>query len=474
MLSFAGIPLLLHDPEGAANEYVRKHLDERIASIFTPELIWQNDGRAAPRTNNPQTSIQQVGLPVPTYPQQPRPRINTLYWPTGATRWSQGLFLIDGYNLAAILDTMTTSGGLAANIPQPFIMTTPESGDEGVDALMYLLPPRPVSPPNVDENSRLWILPLVDERYFWQSIPVPDIDVSSWDGVFEAIATALNVELYVDDISPAYGIPDPVEWARKWENAAMLLDAAATTIGKRFVADWSAIGAFDETTAYQVLSYESSETNYADNLTLQGDEGIGIVAGGFFSLFAKASVTPGQVLVTFRNDQQTTIANTIEINGPTGPCDPSQTKVFHTTITDNYRVVAESSQALADQIADDCYGWLSLRYDFDLAGIVGWHSTGFDDFVLWEYGVKKGRKKVYQAQTRVQSLPYNFGYSLVPVQPLPTSSSSSSSSSGSGSGSTSSTTSTSQPCGCVQAVTGVLCVGGQIQQGSAWVQRCCE
>lgn len=477
-MSFAGIPLLLQDPEGTSNQFVRRHLDERMASIFTPNLVCLNDGRNNARNNTLQGEIQQVGLPVPTYPPQPKPRINTLYWPTGACRWSQGLFLIDGYNMQQILQELTTSGSITVNSAELLSMTTPENGNAGVEAAMYLLPPRPVSPSSVDITQRLWILPLVDARYFWQNMPVLNINYSSWNALFASLASSLGIELYVDPIAAVYGVPDPIDFKRKYDNAAMLLDAAAATIGMRVVVDWSAMDSYCGGTAYQVLGYTSSATEYAANKAATGAENVGTVAGGEIR-YAQASMVPGFVAVTFRNNAETSIANVVTVPSLLASNDPSQTKYFHTTVSDENRVPSSYANNLANQIARDYYGWLvNSQFDIDLPGMFGWHATGYDDFALWEYGVRKDKKAKHVGQTRIQSLPYNFGHCNIPLQQSTSSSSSSSPSSSSGSNPSSSSSvsgsgSSSSSCGCVTVVTAVSCSSGGLSVTYGSARGCC-
>jgi len=463
-LSYANVPLLLHDPSGAANDHIRRYLDERMASIFTPELTCYTDDRSGPRTNNSQPSIQQVGLPVPNYPSQPRPKINTLYWPTGATRWAQGLFLIDGENLTRINNAMATSGLYnKANTPQSFKMSTPEIGDDGLSSSLYMLPPRPVSPKNTPSDQRLWILPLVDVRYFWQFSAVSVFASCGWSDLFSQLGTALGVTLSVGAVSGNYFYPDPVEWRRDYENAAMLLDAACHTVGMRFVRN--TIG------DCYVMNSTLSATKLAGNLTNTSRQEI---AGGDMSSLGFASMVPGNVIVTYRNGDNSNIKGVDTVAATISPNDPNWEKVFHTTA-----LQSRTSTGLSGQIASDYYSWLTTRYDYDSAGILSWQPGGFDDFILWEYGVKKGRQKEYHAQTRSQSMPYNFGVTNLPItftNPCSTSSSSSSISSSSNSGSSGSgsgSASTSGACGCVPVVTGVSCSGGSLVVTYGQARGCC-
>jgi hypothetical protein len=463
VMSFANVPLLLEDPEGSAKRHIRRFLDERLASIFCETPIAINEGRNAGRFNNGQSSIAHVGLPVPNYPPCPTPRINSLYWPTGASRFSHGLFLINGANLSSILTACGNN-----NTPQSFKMGTIENAAYApIDTQMYLLPPRPVSPPGVAANDRLWLLPIVDERYFWQYRTVtifnprttPSFSPTSWTDCFTQLATYLGIAMSWDAVPGGYGVPEATEWKRDGENAAMLLDAAAHTVGMRVVRDWSG--------ATRVCQYATATADYATNLTTFAPSA---VAGGDFSTQAVGSVVPEAIEIAFRSDDGSKIGGYLGYANPGSIFEPTRVKTFFSTI----KYSNDGSVSLVLQAATDYWGWLTTRYDYDWAGIVPWSLTGYDDFVLWEFGVPKPGGMV--AQTRVQSYPYNFGICNLPVD-APSSSSSASSgssaSSHSGGSTVSGSSSASGACGCITVVTGVSCSGSSLSVTYGSARGCC-
>lgn len=492
MITYAGVPLLLEDPGGAAKRHIRRYIDERMASIFTPNLTAYVESRQQARANNGEVMIQQVGIPVPNYQELPKPQINTLYWPMGATRWSYGLFLVSGDTLNAIVSSMTSSGGLQLNAPQEFRMSTPDQTGEGVVTSLYMLPPRAVSPTNVPAGYRLWIVPLVDSRYFWQWKNVLFMNPFTWSDILVAIQTALGVTITADAVSANYQYPDQIEWKRDFENAAILLDALAHTVGMRFVKDW--YSNLPTTSDCRLVTGTTAESDYlamkTSTLTTNAH-----ISGDDLSIISSASQMPGQVFVTFRNKTKTAVYDAFYADCPVTPFDPSQTKIFHCGAISEGVVSAtrvgitgtEVPFGLTTQIATDYYKWQTRKYDYTFGGIAPWRPSGFDDCIIWEYAVPKGKKRVIQ--TRIQSMPYNFGVTNLPISFNATSSSSSSlssasssspssssqsqSSGSSGSGSSGSSSSVTG-CGCVSVVTLVQCTpeGGLLVQNGTAAQCC--
>lgn len=94
------------------------------------------------------------------------PELNTLWWPTGGTRWAQGWFLATQEMAEACIEA-SWSGGTPGE-------ATLILGDQLVSSIaaeMYLLPPVPLA--WVSGEKQLYLLPLVDGRYFWRWLHVP-------------------------------------------------------------------------------------------------------------------------------------------------------------------------------------------------------------------------------------------------------------------------------------------------------------
>ena len=165
-ITFAGVPMLLESPNGAVTDFIQRYWSLPTNPINSP-----------PRRIDTRTLCQ-----PPAWPQTPNLKINQLYQPSGATRWSRCLLLCDDVSMNRIsglqMGTLTFGAGYPCT-PVNYDGSTPSSSssctlDQGdfniggnFSAVMYKLDPIPVS---IKGASGLYIVPLVDERYFWQGI----------------------------------------------------------------------------------------------------------------------------------------------------------------------------------------------------------------------------------------------------------------------------------------------------------------
>lgn len=185
MLTYANTPLLLEDAEGLVSRWIGQHLSLEDLGLFgavTPAV-------AGNRSNSQGGNSHVVSLPVPNYPAPPRLRINSLYWPTGAARFGYFLGLATDSQLdairAVIEDTPPTLKAAQLVIGdseyQGTIAADGYQSDshfrQALSTKMWMLPPRCLSAAEPASGSndvdRVWIVPLVDERYFWQTKATP-------------------------------------------------------------------------------------------------------------------------------------------------------------------------------------------------------------------------------------------------------------------------------------------------------------
>jgi hypothetical protein len=443
-LKFAGQSLLLEDPEGRAASWMKRHLDISQISLFGNEQT----AYAGNRSNARSSSLYSCSLPKFNYTERPPLAINSLYWPTGATRWSCGLFLASDTELSAIYSNLqqgasSTSGTAGSGAGTNYSTVRSgllEFGDPTtggvIQTQMYLLPPRPISCSTLPGN-RLWLLPMVDVRYYWQFRRVGLYAPSTWAEALSLLAAALGVSLsgYGGSVDTVWGKPDSVELKRDHENAAMLLDAVVASIGLRVVRRYDG--------TINAVTPAGSEAQVAANVTASTKH---ISGGPFGGLYG--AVMPEKVTTIFSSSSGNAASNPTTVNLIDRATPPGVTFLpsAEKTIFSTSKFTSPPTKAtnLANAIADNYFAWQKLvGYDRSFAGCVPWQSAGSDDFIQWDFGRKIGRK--YLAQTRVQSMPMNFGVETMLNQLDDSSSSSSSessqssqsesSASGSGSGS---------------------------------------
>lgn len=356
-----------------------------------------------------------IGIPLYNWPDPPAPKLNSLYWPTGASRWARGWFICNGTAKDAIVQQAHSPGGTAA---LTLIIGETNDGRLGnhISAAVYVLPPRPLSgiPPGtttVGEEAKavLWIIPVVDVRYFWQFVSSGDLELtnsSTWPDVFTALGTALGVTIATDTADADYLQPDWVELTRRYVPVPILLDAAAASVGQRITRST------DGTVQSQSVSH--AETNLAANYA---DTSLSLAAGSDYS--DSLGDIPEKIRVNFRRWSQynvycdgevytTTSLASATADPPTSTVTGAE-KIFHSTLYAEYpyNTAANSAgdptnkttlDALAAQISADYYGWLSKTFDIAYNGVADLYQTGFNDAIIWE-----------QARTRVWSLPSGVG-----------------------------------------------------------------
>ena len=443
-INFAGYDLEIEDLPGALRRQLNDYLDENFASIFCLPNTAINEGRYVSQLNPPIPSspstptsgwppnntltVRRVGIPVGNYPAPPKPKINSLYWPTGATRWAHGLFLVRASLVPYLIAACAGGNPATLNIDAPIANNS--SYATGVSAAMYMLPPRPTTT-IIGSSETLWLVPLVDARFFWQWQYVQQYTPASWGAALAAIQgrSGADTPNIGTAVSGNYGVPSALEFMREYENCAMLVDAIALTLQRRLVGIPTLTG--NQFTPYVTQDPNSAATVAAANLAA----GYAISAGGDFSSQAVAlGDIPSNVVITFTDTSLDRVGG-----WSTAPTTPTVTaggeKVFHCSmvrqsgISGAGQLIRGFEANLATQVAADYSTWFSLGYDVTYSGIVPWVPNGFDDYVRWEVGVvRDGRRKRDVAFTRACSMPPNFGCECLPIDPGSSSSSSPSSS----------------------------------------------
>lgn len=245
MMSFAGVDLCASTPEVAA--WVATNIPPEEAIPFPPRLT-------------PGAGLG--GLPW-TPPRPPGPvRVGRLSWPWGASRFAVGHYLTTSDDLDDIREVVyPTSTTLAAG---DLVL----DGDDGVSvtAPMWMLPPRPLA--QVGGETGLWLLTLVDHRYYWWQQSASVAAQSSWSALYSAIGTALGVTITPDTIDADYLAP-PADLCGRYVALPPLLDGVAACVGQRVVR------AFDGTVTTQNpgtarTSWEASRSTYSGRVLAGG------------------------------------------------------------------------------------------------------------------------------------------------------------------------------------------------------------
>lgn len=414
-ITFCGVPLLLEDPGYEVQRWLDRHLPLNDARFWG---------------DKPVALTARIGLGTYNWPTAHPPRINTLYWPTGATRWGHGLFLADDTRLARILaaiaeDEDESRGGVLKFVEEsgPFgkAEVTGSAGAEPItiERKMYMLPPRCLTQAGKGSvaKDQLWLLPLVDLRYFWQWRHLGDYELdgdSTWDDLIEVLegddtelrGEALGVEIHHSEFEETWLQPDATEWTLPQENAALVLDALAAMTGRRVVfgpqpeispgedpMEWVAL----QTPAEAEEVWEKNREK--ELLILAGSE------------TEDNAVYPKDVTVKFRDGTVETVS-TLREEYMTG----SLVYQYPGTVDDSTERLA-----IVQALADAAWDWRRDGYDVSYCGLVEWHQTGYDDFVTWHFGRQYPREPrkseptqpgapawgQYAAYTRLAGLPWD-------------------------------------------------------------------
>lgn len=208
------------------------------------ENVWAFVNRAYP-------GFGLAGVTWPTgYRPLPRPKLNSFYWPSGASRWACGLFLVHSLDLEGgesgpgIHEAAFGADGDQINRVTLKMATEDQTGEtsETLSASVYCLPPIPLArllgAGGTPDNAG-YLLTVVDQRYYWWWVQTPDFLISetagkTWSDLYAQCGTALNVSIGNDDINAAYLQPSRAI-NLTYEVIPPVLDAIAYNVGQRVV-----------------------------------------------------------------------------------------------------------------------------------------------------------------------------------------------------------------------------------------------
>ena len=490
LLTYAGVPFV-----GDASTLVRmvhKHAEMETPEHLPPlkhqpmeDLIDELDKRM------PFGYLQDFSLPA-GYPgrntgalantqnpdPQPNPEVHIgdYYYPYGAGRFSVFRGLATSSQVKAMLAATTGINRSLSTAPQGPILTTIQQAatpvpTSGISSALFVMQQSPISPSNpgnsapaftvatnlfmlpprpLAENAGgldgLFLITLVDERFYFQATPV-SFKISrstTWGNLIDAIAAVLNISIAYGPIPAVYGTPEPDSqfWANQ-ENAPFLLDAVAANIGQVVVRNFD--GTYVLQTPLQSGTIVAANRGNALQVVRSAGGDIfstvaGLPAGDLTA--AKNSIVPANIVVTFpkyvqgddpvphfydprslpprssswfRESYGDVYSITVPISqggaqvaGLTGISE----NYLHTTAKALYNSEADAAanpplnlsslNALAMQLAQDLWNAkVASALDEVYPGIVAWTPEGIHD-IIWTYS-----EKSRQACTRVMRAEWN-------------------------------------------------------------------
>ena len=382
-LSYGGVPLLIPDDDGAVIDFIDEFLPLDDMNDQAEHYTRQSDRMEARKYSHT------VNLPRPTFAPPPPPRLNQLYWPTGATRWARGYFLVDTPRLDEINKQFKKGR-------KPLDLVAKNRDDEFSTSL-YMLPPRQISAVK-DSKQLLYLLPLVDERYLWKqrrASPEKLQPGTSWAALLSRLTNDLGITDFSnpsDMATSSWLWPDDHEFTRRHEDPTVLLDAVAWSLGGVVVRQLDG--------SVSIEQWADAVKTYDQNI--DGDKEWERIAGG--------KLDPGpvaiQVVSTFRFMNQGapcetvySITKTAEDDVETELPTVSGTEfVAHVacyaeikggTFTPQNEFVPANQTALnaiAQSIAEAYYKQRERSYDETFARIKKWTFGALDDSVLYSFG----------------------------------------------------------------------------------------
>lgn len=263
MLTLNGYPLAFPSPD-LAEKIARDIPIERLALLYN--RAWPGFGT--------------VGIATPTHyrpwPYQPF-RVNHFYWPTGASRYAFGLFLMAADQINQLEPVAFGTNSNQQNNVDLTMSSEDKDGTlvERIRTSVTVLPPIPIY--RVLDTQGLsdhggYLVVVVDQRFYWWNYPLPDLGITetagkTWQNVFNAIASALNITITVDTIDTDYLAPSRA-LNLSYEAVPPLLDAVAWNVGHRLVVDPTTGNVSTQSFNTALSAYKNDQTNHP-NRTLR-------------------------------------------------------------------------------------------------------------------------------------------------------------------------------------------------------------
>jgi len=340
--------------------------------------------------------------------QPPAISIGTLTWPQGASRFATCYLLASDADMEILRPLLfTDEGPQAVTLIMNDAQTDRETGlpiptDNEIETEMFALPPRPLQ--QITGENCLWLLTLVDERYFWWfrgSDIVVDVGTDDYNDLISQIAMALGITIDADTVNSNYGDPSNRFTNRRCP-LPMLLDAVCFYSGLRFSR------ALDGTN--YANTYASDATRSEANTTQIGYNSANWkpLAGGDFNSGDITQSVPDTVQVVIgRTDdgvysQAPYVADTtllgLGLAAYSGVTGFNGKKVLTGDLVAIYVAASLTNTTAIDdyveQMSKDWYLWQLGDQDRSMSRIVPWDPTGLDGTVQWTHSASNQMTRV--------------------------------------------------------------------------------
>lgn len=350
------------------------------------------------------------------YPLDPCPRINELIIPTGAARYAKALLLFDHPTMLEVaysvwnwtgnsqqtgspeeLEDIDFSGIWGAQQNYRDLVAT--YGGKTLTWSMTALTPQLLT-------GGLWLVPLVDRRYFLhrnlRSIEFADGVDMSWGTLFDELEAISGLPISPpSSFNPSYLVPDRETFESQGVGIGHILDAAALSFGLRAVPA-------EKGTELKLMSAAESrdliEANYinqpSDNVPKHRQ------LGGFYPRAPKPKelklVSPILRNYYVCEGHEVTTSAIAESS-----VDNERIVIFTTCYAqylESFLSGASSSQLydLAEKLRIDLADWAKWSHNGTFAAVANYTLTGHDDY--WFIGFRAGRI----VNSQVRALPHDF------------------------------------------------------------------
>ena len=396
---------LLEDPNGVVSGYIEKYHTASLSRILCEN--------AATVVNRGNKTI------IHNYAQMPTPKINQIVIPTGATRWSHGLLLADDTTKSDIYAACNYGADPLSLVFSSTIGEEDESKST-ITLTVWCLPPRRVSPETNNEDVvNLWMIPIVDERYWWQfqhvdklsevvvSAEITDVEMLQLQLTDMTNATRINVNpKAVFSILPSFAK------LNDYENLPIMIDTANAHAGQRTVI---IINSESETGRNKFASISGIDSITTLDANLQGTIGLptpNITVGTPYLVAGGKATSAGGYIDT--NDY-TSAPQSVDIQTTEGvytnktAAEASPTYRYKTGVIGAWRTCYDETPGseLIAQTNKDYYFQFSHQFDYTFAGVQPWQQGYFDDYMVLTQNWNP-KTQCYSTFTRVCSRPPNL------------------------------------------------------------------